>query len=403
MGATFMLVAIPSIQKNFHPTFDSPHQLQQQHHPKLLYTAEMAAKAVEPTVWTCGKKGDRQKGDDAIDPITNQRPFFAFVHVYKTGGTTVRKFFKEYATICKKSLAIVVHCDHSTAEKCKLISSVNAPQNIERVNSTILHDHYDMLGGHFSFGMADDIFPTAAATPNNDSGNATSTPQVRHMVFLRQPITKFVSHVLYQQKQGNQNKTDTLEETVEDIKKRVRNFREDGEYIGSLKFPQAPLMFKHLLTQEQKKQSENQEQTLEELVALKTQLAIDNLMQYNAIVGITEMVPQSIEIFEHALGQIVTSASKKEKVQNFFSRYTDEDEPRKENGSSRGSISTGSVLKELNKDDEFMAIFREFVKYEQRIVDFAMDMHQKQYEAVKKGHFERYVESSDGSRASVGM
>eukprot|EP00986_Skeletonema_menzelii_P006680 scaffold2532_cov79-Skeletonema_menzelii.AAC.41 len=37
-------------------------------------------------------------------------------------------------------------------------------------------------------------------------------------------------------------------------------------------------------------------------------------------------------------------------------------------------------VKELNKDDEFMLIliFREFVKYEQTIVDFAMEMHQKQ-------------------------
>ena len=52
------------------------------------------------------------------------------------------------------------------------------------------------------------------------------------------------------------------------------------------------------------------------------------------------------------------------------------------NVSKKKSISTGSVLKELNKDDEFMVVFREFVKYEQMIVDFAMDMHQKQYEAV---------------------
>ena len=52
------------------------------------------------------------------------------------------------------------------------------------------------------------------------------------------------------------------------------------------------------------------------------------------------------------------------------------------NVSQKKSISTGSVLEELNKDDEFMVVFREFVKYEQMIVDFAMDMHQKQYDAV---------------------
>ena len=82
------------------------------------------------------------------------------------------------------------------------------------------------------------------------------------------------------------------------------------------------------------------------------------------------------------MGQIVNSTRKEEEVQEMFSRYIGEKESK--NGSKRNDISTGSVLKELNKDGEFMAIFREFVKYEQMIVDFAMDMHQKQYEAVNK-------------------
>ena len=396
MGATFFtLTTISSTQKNFHPpTIDLPNQAQ---HQTPQYTAELAAKAVEPTVWTCGE-GDRQKRD-VIDPVTNQRPFFAFVHVYKTGGTTVREFFKQYATICNKSLALVEQCfreERVDIEKCKFLDSVsvNAPQGIEHVNSTILHDHYDILGGHFTFGMADDIFSNAAATA---SGDATS--QVRHMVFLRQPMTKVVSHNLYQQSQGKRDKLDTLEEAVKDIKERVRSFRENGEYVGSLQWPQAPGVHKYLLTPEQRKMTDNrQEQTVEEMMALKTQLAIDNLMQYNAIVGITELVPQSIKIFEHALGQIVSSARKKQEVQDFFSKYTSEHEP-KANGSNRGDISTGSVLKELEKDEDFMTIFREFVKYEELIYKTALDMHEKQYEAVKKGHFERYTweESLDGS------
>ena len=399
--APFVLnMAISSIQKNFHSPVDPPNQSQRPQHPQF-YTAELAAKAVEPTVWTCGK-ADRQKGG-VVDPITNQRPFFAFIHVYKTGGSSVRKFLKEYATTCEKSLALVGKCKYYEARvdigRCKLSKSTNAPQSIESVNSTILHDHYDILDGHFSFGMADDVFPNATATPDNTAS------QVRHMVFLRQPMTKFVSHVLYQQKQWKQNKMDTLEETVKDIKKRVWNFRNNGEYMGSLKFPQSPYIFAQLLTPEQVKMTDNLEETVEEVMGLKTQLAIDNLMQYNAIVGMTETLPQSIKMLEHALGQIVDSASKKEEVQDFFSRHTGEDAP-KENRSNRGSISTDSVLKELNKDNKFMTIFREFVKYEQMIVDFAMDMHQKQYEAAKKGHFERYTLENilaGLEEASVGM
>ena len=181
--------------------------------------------------------------------------------------------------------------------------------------------------------------------------------------------------------------------------------RLNEEYMGSLKFPQSPYIFTQLLTPEQVKMTDNLEETVEEVMGLKILLAIDNLMQYNAIVGMTETLPQSIKMLEHALGQIVDGESKKEEVQDFFSRHTGEDVP-KENRSNRGSISTDSVLKDLNKDKKFITIFREFVKYEQMIVDFAMDMHQKQYEAAKKGHFERYTLENilaGLEEASVGM
>ena len=132
-------------------------------------------------------------------------------------------------------------------------------------------------------------------------------------------MTKFVSHVLYQQQQWKQNKMDTLEETVKDIKKRVWNFRKDGEYMGSLKFPQSPLIFTKLLTPEQLKMTDNLEETVEEGMVLKTHLAIDNLMRYNAIVGMTETLPQSIKILEHALGQIVNRQCKqKRRSARFF-------------------------------------------------------------------------------------
>lgn len=336
--------------------------------PNLKYTAELAARAVEPTVWTCGEKG-RQK---TLDPVTHQRPFFAFVHVYKTAGSTMRDFFREFATVCKKSLALVISCHGSDIEKCKLKASLNAPQSIQSVNGTILHDHFDILGGHFSFGMADAIFSNANSTPNG-------APQVRYMVFLLQPLTRFISSILYKQNRGDEHRQNTVEETAEYIKTRIRSSRENGEYLCSI--------YKYLLTPEQREMKYEQEQTHKEMVAHKAQLSIDNLVTYNAIVGMTEMFPQSMEIFEQVMGQIDTSARKEEEEeQDLFSRYIGEEVTR--NVSNRKGITTSSVLKELSKDDAFMAIFREFVKYEQMIVDFAMDMHQKQYEAVKKGHFQ---------------
>ena len=405
IGAALMLLAFPLVRKNYSAHyFDLRNQtvasepsvaveakggaslaadtsenvdLKVQPSPtRLNYTAELASMAVEPTVWTCGKK-DRHN-QTALDPITNQRPFFAFVHVYKTAGSTVRDFFTEYATICKKSLAIIQTCRGSGVEKCQL-KSVNAPQKqLKRVNSAILHDHYDILGGHFSFGMADHIFSnanttttTTATTPHN--GNNEAAQKVRHMVFLRQPMARFVSHILYQQNTRNKHQRETVQDTAEDIKKRIRSSRGKGEFMSSI--------YKYLLTPTQREMKYDRKgQTQEAVEAHKAQLSIDNLMRYNAIVGMTETFSQSMQIFEHAMGHVGTSARKEEEVKGLFSRFVGEEVLR--NVSKRKSISTGPVLKELNKDDEFMVVFREYVKYEQMIVDFAMEMHQKQHNAV---------------------
>ena len=91
IGAMVMFVTIASNQENFHPLYDAHHKSSQ----NLKYTADLAAKAVEPTVWACGKAGGQH--ENALDPITNQRPFFAFVHVYKTAGSTLRDFFRKYS------------------------------------------------------------------------------------------------------------------------------------------------------------------------------------------------------------------------------------------------------------------------------------------------------------------
>ena len=348
-------------------------------HLKLKYTDELASRAVQPTVWTCGRN-DRHN-QTVLDPITNQRPFFAFVHVFKTAGSTIRDFFREYANICEKSLAIVVNCHGFVdVDQCQLNSGVNTPQQHKSVNDAILHDHYDILGGHFSFGMADHIFSnatvtvtTTATSPQNRNGAARQ--EVRHMVFLRQPMTRFVSRVLFLKI----HQSETAQGVAEYIKKEIRSSREKGEYVSSVSS-----IYKYLLTPTQLAMLKkyDQEQTQEGVVAHKgAQLSIDNLVRYNAVVGMTETFSESMQIFEHVLGHIGTSASKEEEVKGLFSRYIGGEVSRNVSKKKTG-ISTGSVLKELNKDDEFMVVFREFVKYEQMIVDFAMDMHQKQYDAV---------------------
>lgn len=371
IGATSLAAAADTTADNVHDVKEVQVQPPPPTHLKLKYTNELASRAVQPTVWTCGRNDRHNQA--VLDPITNQRPFFAFVHVYKTAGSTIRDFFREYAMICKKSLAIVVSCHGFVdVDQCRFKFGANTPKQHESVvNDAILHDHYDILGGHFSFGMADHIFSnatitTTATSPQNRNGAAPQ--EVRHMLFLRQPMTRYVSRVLFLKN----HQRETVQDVAEYIKKTTRSSREKGEYVSSI--------YKYLLTPTQRAMKYDQEQTQEAVVAHKAQLSIDNLVRYNAVVGMTETFSESMQIFEHVLGHIGTSASKEEEVKGLFSRYIGGEVSR--NVSKEKSISTGSVLKELNKDDEFMVVFREFVKYEQMIVDFAMDMHQMQHETV---------------------
>ena len=318
------------------------------------YTFEMAAQAVEPTTLICGEM-DRHK---TLDPITNQRPFFAFVHVHKASGSTVREFFREYAELCKKSVAIVISCHGLAVDDCKVKTIVNARET-KSVNSAVLREQFDILGGHFSFGMADDVFTNTTSSNNG----------VRHIVFLRQPMARYVSQILYK----NNHQKHTAQGVAEYIKNEIRSFRKKGDYESSI--------YKYLLTPSQREMKYEQKTSQEEIIAHKGRLSIDNLVRYNAIVGMTESFPQSMQLLEHAMGQSASNAVKKDEVHDLYSRYySGKDTAR--NVSKR--ITTTSVMNELMKDDGFMKIFREFVKYEQLIVDFAMEMHLKQLEAVRR-------------------
>lgn len=118
----------------------------------------------------------------------------------------------------------------------------------------------------------------------------------------------------------------------------------------------------------------------------KTQLAIKNLVHYNAIVGMTERFSESMAILQHALlPSQFSSDERKDSVGEMFENYSadgDSSQSSRQNPSQMGTISTSSVTAELKKDDAFIQEFQEYLKYEQIIVDFALKMHNMQYDLV---------------------
>lgn len=361
------------------------------------YTTELASIAVRTTEWICGDKNDIDPRDDV------PRPFFAFVHVYKTAGSTLRSFFSSYARACRKSLMVIVSCSGATPaagenwHPCRLKSVMDARRRIVEhdymkdrvyptVNATVLQRHFDILAGHYRLGATDHVFQEHRHADSDGGSHFLRTP-ARHIVFLRQPRERFVSSILYRAKQFSMNKKDTVEETARFIKKRVHDSRQENDYQTSV--------FKYLLTPEQAQIKENKTfRSTVQLVEHQTRLAIWNLIQYNAIVGMTEHFAESMVVLKHVLlPDEYTSDERKEKSRVLFEEYTtnsnktsirlaDNIPATRKNPSQMGTISTSSVMVELEKDKIFMREFEEFLKYEQIVVDFGLTMFWLQHDAV---------------------
>jgi len=374
-----------------------------------VYTREMAYLAIRPVPWTCG-----ETEEIATDPISNHKPIFAFIHIYKAAGSTIRLFFNKYAAICRKTWMVIIGCtgvkyssiqsNEKNWNKCRVKEVVDGRRRIHdreskkkrvypTVNGTILKENVDIIGGHMRMGTGDSIFGSVV-----DGVDSATIPPVRHIVFLRDPMSRFVSGILYQiNKNGDAAKS--MDEIIRLIKKRIRGSRKANEYWGAslsyLLTPNQAEMFINMNAQ----YIETIHLTPEEQVAeAKARVAIQNLFHYNAIVGMAERMTQSMQILRHALvPDQITSEHREEYLEELFEEYipenteVEEDAERSNsdirmNASEREGVSTASVLAELKNDGGFMPIFEEYIKYEQLITDYAWKMHLLQHETTILTH-----------------
>lgn len=380
--------------------------------PSILppYTKELARQAIRPVPWTCGDRYEQ-----SVDPLTNQKPIFSFVHIYKTAGSTLRAFFLEYASTCKKSWMGLIGCtgvssssiqsgsvfddgEEQNWNKCRVKTVLDRRHHIyereeteERVyptvNNTILRENFDIYGGHFRIGTGDYIFSDSV-----ESATAAPVHPVRHIVFLRSPMERFVSGILYQDKRKSDDEK-SLEQTAKMIKKRVRGSRKANQYwdtsLSYLLTPKQVEMFGRLKSSAKKIQTTKL--TWEEHFAeTKARIAIQNLIDYNPVIGMTETMKESMNILQHVFVNYQFYEDDKEELESdmkeLFDKYTPDDTKGvRQNESRNGAVSTTSVLQELKQDAEFMLMFGEYVKYETMITDYAMRMHLVQHEMVTEG------------------
>ena len=384
-------------------------------HPIPNYTKVMARSAIRQSPWECSINNS-----DPAFIHSNHGTMFAFVHVYKAAGTSMRQFFNELAYTCHKTYISLAKCtgvlpssikSQDPWQPCHVEEVADGrgqqkqqymypmQQNYVRTNRQVvrnsdLRDFADIYVGHARIGTGHYIFGTPGS--------------VRYIVFLRDPIERHVSGVLYQNKVKGRN--ESLEQVVKRIKDGIKNRREVDDYSDK--------SLSYLLTPSQR--VANSRVSFEQLRASNTtiisslnmtfssfkaesraKLAIQNLYQYNAIIGMTERMSDSLRILRHVFLQNVPENAVKDKAEEVFKKYgltTSPDSDRHGNSSagskfkagvqankSRGKVSTSAVIAELAKDKEHMKLFNEYVKYERLVTEFAWKMHHLQYKAVTEG------------------
>ena len=364
------------------------------------YTRDMAREAIRPVPWICGNNG--QDDEIIIDPLINVRPIFSFVHVYKAAGSTMRDFFARYSYICHKAWLELISCSNIKSssirandnwKKCKVnnvLNGRNANISIDTakypsVNNTLLRENIDIFGGHVQIGNGDYIHG------NSDMENnpMTQPPLVRHIIFLRDPMTRFISGILYQQKTGkikNDEKDLDLYGTVKLIKKRVRGSRKKNTYWSkSMNYLLTPIQCENKSNLALSRQIAGMTSE-EKRMDVKAMTVIQNLIHYNVIMGMTENMAESMTILRHVLvSEHFSNNDRRKMIDELFDKHIlkkeDNDaQTHKINVSVRNGVSTELVLQELRKDEDFLPIFQEYVKYEQIIHEFALKMHMMQYE-----------------------
>jgi len=325
-------------------------------------------------IWQCK---DQDRSDKKL----------VFVHVFKTAGSTIRSILQAYSHHCNAGLAIVVSCTSLSVDslrmrttwrnnqgrragnQCILKKAFGREQNMlpipegESINATYLEQHIDILGGHLPMG--------SDFGWKNHKGQQVDA---QYLVFLRDASRKYVSGVLYK------NPKLTMEEIILKIKAFVINERSKKKYYEKYSsYLISPTQIEHFSNQ-------GIELTREQRV----NLTMVNLLQSKIVIGIVERMSESMELMKYTL-------DRNNELTSMFEFFGMKDKSGKMQSKevNKSILSSSAVLLELEKDPEFMEILREYVKYDNQIHTFAMELHRRQYQAMQKAQNSSEVGTHD--------
>jgi len=233
------------------------------------------------------------------------------------------------------------------------------------------------------------------------------------VTFFREPVAKYVSGRLYSNRHRNWN----FDEAVAEIRRGiVRSAGEaaaaDGHMNGTVlpterrKIGYYNGYEKYLTTPAQKAQmraeagvKRNGGDSRHERVA---ELIEANLVRYNVLVGVVERMADSLSLLQSVLD---ADRELTDLFRTMVHREKEGSGSGRRNGTSsssgggppgplvenRSRLSTSAVIERLEADPGISQMLREVLKYEFRLYDFALRLHERQVEQMRRRYGDTYT------------
>ncbi|GKY93063.1 hypothetical protein MPSEU_000274600 [Mayamaea pseudoterrestris] len=317
-----------------------------------------------------------------------------FHHMPKSGGLTYRALLKAYSLLCNASIALVSHCtflgreymdgsDNAThwrngirtrdaSKNCVLSNALDRTgqvlTNDLRMSTSLLNEHqFDILAGHLPLG-SDEFW--------KDS-NTGKHVNARSLVLFRNPLEKYVSQFLadhWSTGIGNSS----IDEVVAFMAANVQNRTSRNEYYE--------LYSRTLIRPEQRTwiDLEHVQWTPEH----RLNLTLRNLVESKTVVGIMERVESSIELVRYLL-------DKNHEIPHMAFSYFSSNKLSNKIALLHGASSnrTKDIVARIEQNSRILAVFNEFLKYEQAAYDWAVRIHERQVRIMQQSYLARNMSS----------
>ena len=309
--------------------------------------------SIQP-LWTCSETQLNRHGTKVI-----------FVHVYKTAGSTFRLLFGNYAKRCKFGITIVAHCSDLASKymvngtewknrdgsRCRHKGLTRKGRAIRQtLTRRELDQNVDIAIGHLPLGLH-----WGAKSSHKDAPAMNAAEKVQYICFFRSPMEKYVSGVIYANKQ-HKSYPATVDATVKKIKAFVTNEVKHGKYRESYAA--------YLLTPWDKDKKPVTAQD-------RTERILQNLVRYPTVIGIVEQMDSSLELILHVIDQ-------GNEVTSLFQLASNSGNKGVVKNKSHG-VDTKEVVAVLQEDAEFYAMLQQYLQYDATVYDFAVELHKRQH------------------------